>query len=412
MQLELWQSGRLISSVTLPYFQIAQRKQGYSATVIPGLDHSYKLSMTGGGAVSPDWIIEFSDPIFGNRWKRDEIDLAVVGRNCPYPVHSQHDRRYIWSGEHYLTVRGRGACTSFPDMPSVDCRTQPKLSSVEHCPSKCPTGCTNGFCDCASGECLCNAGYAGVDCRIDTCAAARCVNGNCAARYLGRDLLVTRKPCVCSEGWYGDRCDTNVRPPPVAEPEPACLNGCYFHPDTDISSGNLAVIQTSDPKTCCAACQENPACTAWVVAVICFLKSGTQRVHKPGTISGIKCSSTTGATTVAPLLNQCDARCKGQYPHGCNDGYDYGYCNVGGGCAYAQNNDPSWCCFKGCTQQSMTTVAPVVTTAAATGSCDGRCRGAYPFGCNPSFSSGYCNSGGGCSYSAVNHPDWCCFKGC
>ena len=36
---------------------------------------------------------EFSDPIIGNRWKRDEIDLTVAGRNCPYPVNSQHDRR-------------------------------------------------------------------------------------------------------------------------------------------------------------------------------------------------------------------------------------------------------------------------------------------------------------------------------
>jgi hypothetical protein len=93
MQLELWQFGNLISSVTLNFFQIGSRKQGYSATVVPGLDHKYKLSMAGGGDVSPDWIIEFSDPIFGNRWTRDEIDLDVAGRNCPYPVHSQHDRR-------------------------------------------------------------------------------------------------------------------------------------------------------------------------------------------------------------------------------------------------------------------------------------------------------------------------------
>jgi hypothetical protein len=61
--------------------------------VVPGLTHQYRLSMENGGAVSSDWIIEFSDPIFGNRWVRDEIDLFVVGRNCPFPVHSQHDRR-------------------------------------------------------------------------------------------------------------------------------------------------------------------------------------------------------------------------------------------------------------------------------------------------------------------------------
>jgi hypothetical protein len=96
MRLELWQSDKLIGTVTLEYFQIGDRKQGYSATVIPGLDHKYILSMADGENVSPDWIIEFSDPIFGNRWKRDEIDLVVAGRNCPYPVHSQHDRRYFF----------------------------------------------------------------------------------------------------------------------------------------------------------------------------------------------------------------------------------------------------------------------------------------------------------------------------
>jgi hypothetical protein len=95
MTLELWQNGKMLSSVNLNYFQIGDdlRKQGYSATLVPGLDHQYKLSLAGGGAVPSDWIIEFSDPIFGNRWKRDEIDLTVVGRECPKPVHSQHDRR-------------------------------------------------------------------------------------------------------------------------------------------------------------------------------------------------------------------------------------------------------------------------------------------------------------------------------
>lgn len=51
--------------------------------------------MEGGGNVPADWIIEFSDTIFGNRWTRDEIDLFVSGRNCPFPVHSQHDRRFL-----------------------------------------------------------------------------------------------------------------------------------------------------------------------------------------------------------------------------------------------------------------------------------------------------------------------------
>jgi len=240
-------------------------------------------------------------------------------------------------------------------MPPVNCKSQPKLSNVEHCPDKCPNGCTNGYCDCATGECLCNPGFAGSNCHIDTCAAAGCVNGNCVAQYLGRDLVVTNKPCVCMDGWYGDRCDTTTPPPPVPEPVPTCFNGCYFFPDSDITGGQLGVIQTSDPKACCAACNANAACNAWVLSVICFLKTGTQRIHKPGIISGIKCSAEIGSTsgttapvTAAPITTHCDSKCKGEYPYGCNSGFDYGYCNEGGGCTYSITNDPNWCCYKGC----------------------------------------------------------------
>jgi hypothetical protein len=77
-----------------------------------------------------DWIIEFSDSVFGNRWTKDEIKLEVAGRNCPPIINSQHDRRlnflkflrlykiifsfiirWIWSGNDYLKVTGRGACS-------------------------------------------------------------------------------------------------------------------------------------------------------------------------------------------------------------------------------------------------------------------------------------------------------------
>jgi hypothetical protein len=98
LKLELWQKGKLLSSVVLNYFQVGDdpsKKQGYSATIVPGLGMQYRLSLADGGNIPADWIIEFSDPIFGNRWERDELDLVVAGRNCPYPVHSQHDRRYI-----------------------------------------------------------------------------------------------------------------------------------------------------------------------------------------------------------------------------------------------------------------------------------------------------------------------------
>ena len=346
--------------------------------------------------------------------------------------------RYIWSGENYLTVKGRGACTSHPDMAPVNCRTQPKLSNVENCPAKCPNGCTNGYCDCATGECLCNPGFSGSNCNIDTCAAARCVNGNCAAKYLGQDLFVTNKPCICMEGWYGDKCDTTT-PPLVSEPEPACFDGSYYYPDTQITSGHAGLVQTSDAKACSAACKENPECKAWEISVICFLKSGTQRAHRPGVIAGIKCSAQTGPgttapgtmapstvapATTAPTTTVCGGKCKGQYPFGCRDDFEYGYCNEGGGCAYSVNNWPDWCCFKGCGQQPSSTRPPVVTTvpteapttkvtaAPVSTSCNGKCPGQLPHGCNPSFPIGYCNAGGGCSYSTINSPDWCCYQGC
>jgi hypothetical protein len=43
--------------------------------------------------VPKDWIIEFSDIVFGNRFDKDEIKLEVVGRKCKEIVDSTHDRR-------------------------------------------------------------------------------------------------------------------------------------------------------------------------------------------------------------------------------------------------------------------------------------------------------------------------------
>jgi hypothetical protein len=251
-------------------------------------------------------------------------------------------------------VKGRGACTSFPDMPPVDCRSQPKLTNVEHCPGKCPSGCTNGYCDCATGECLCNSGFSGPNCNIDMCAAAGCVNGHCTTQYLGRDLLVTNKPCVCIDGWYGDRCDTRTPPPPVLQPAPMCFNECYFYVDTDITGVQFQLIHTSDPKACCAACTTNAACNSWVfLSSMCFLKTGTQRTHKSGVISGIKCSAGTGSSTIAPITPapitaQCDGKCRENFPYGCSSDFPIGYCSPWGGCSYSTMNDPNWCCFKGC----------------------------------------------------------------
>ena len=44
------------------------------------------------GNVPPSWVIEFSNPVFGNRWTADYIYLTVQGRDCHLKlVFSQHN---------------------------------------------------------------------------------------------------------------------------------------------------------------------------------------------------------------------------------------------------------------------------------------------------------------------------------
>jgi hypothetical protein len=59
-----------------------------------------------------------------------------------------------------------------------------------------------------------------------------------------------------------------------------------------------------------------------------------------------------------------------------------------------------------------TNAPTTVTVTSVSASCDGKCKGQYPYGCNSGFQIGYCNAGGGCSYSPMKGPNWCCFKGC
>merc|ERR1719343_712079 len=113
LKVEVWynsggsQSGNPTSSQLIGFHQVgadfASQKQGYSLPVIPGRDHSYRLSLTSGD-LPDDWVIEFSDPVIGNRWSKDEIYLSVAGRDCGNNglINSQHDRKYIWGGNGYL----------------------------------------------------------------------------------------------------------------------------------------------------------------------------------------------------------------------------------------------------------------------------------------------------------------------
>jgi hypothetical protein len=198
--IQLSQNGKMISSQQVPYFAIGNTgKQGYAMTVIPGTDKSYKISMADGSGISPDWIIEFSDTVYGNRWTPDQIQLTVVGRTCPPTTTSQHDRQYIWgdSNNNYLKVPGRGACTTFPDRPRTDCSKVPQIHLDEQCPQCAGVSCgMNGYCDCGTKKCYCKSGFSGANCQTDICSGKCDGKSACTLRYLGGDLPATLKQCT------------------------------------------------------------------------------------------------------------------------------------------------------------------------------------------------------------------------
>ena len=250
LKVEVWynsggvsgQIGNPDSSQLVGFHQVgadfASSKQGYSVPVIPGRDHSYKLSLTNGN-LPDDWVIEFSDPVIGNRWSQDELVLSVAGRNCGNNglITSQHDRKFIWGGNGYLDDEAwynHGACVGSgnqpPDESIVDCNAQNNnknnrnlregsseatgIIQATQCPGECPGGCdtSNSYCDCGSKTCTCKAGFVGSSCDTDLCAAADCgEHGSCASRYLGGEMSVTdsNTKCICEGTWQGEKCDKN-----------------------------------------------------------------------------------------------------------------------------------------------------------------------------------------------------------
>ena len=134
----------------------------------------------------------------------DEIRLSVMGRNCPEITTSQHDRRYIMGDERtYLTQNGRGACTSFPDMPTIDCNQVSPLAP-DACPELCTQTCdSNSFCDCGGGGCI-------KITEESVCDDLECSSHSiCAGKYLGGQLAPVASACVCSSGYTGPTCDLN-----------------------------------------------------------------------------------------------------------------------------------------------------------------------------------------------------------
>jgi len=171
-------------------------------TVVPGTTQSYKISMADGSGVPNEWNIEFSDTIFGNRWKADEILLSVVGRNCSQTTSSQHDRQFIWGDSNdgnFLKMPGRGACSEYPDSPHIDCTHVPKMYVAEQCDQCATVNCgPNAYCDCGTKQCMCISGFSGPNCQNDICSSAKCdpVKAACAMRYLGGDMQATLQQCV------------------------------------------------------------------------------------------------------------------------------------------------------------------------------------------------------------------------
>ena len=199
--------GSSITQFTLNWFQISDPatpdRQGYATPVATGLDLKYIITRSDGADIPSDWVIEFSDPVMGNKWTPDEIRLEIQGRQCPSITTSQHDRRYIMGDERtYLIQTGRGACTSYPDMPSVDCSTVPQLEPDE-CPELCQDCGSNSFCDCGGTGCV-------EMTKKSVCDDLSCSSHSvCSGKYLGGDLAPIANACVCSQGWTSPTCDFN-----------------------------------------------------------------------------------------------------------------------------------------------------------------------------------------------------------
>ena len=195
LTVQLWQSGAKVSEQLILFHHIgadgASKKQGYAFPVVAGLGHEYRLAQANGSDIPSDWIVEFSDPVIGNRWGKDLLALTVAGWDCGSQIDSSHDRRFVWSGvddaDHLTSdAWGRGACKGLPEMPSVSCDAvaKPTLPACDDCGIETISACN------------------------DTCAAARCgSHGTCTARFMGSDVPVSIGACICEPPYTGPTCE-------------------------------------------------------------------------------------------------------------------------------------------------------------------------------------------------------------
>ena len=145
LRVEAWYDGQGLSSQSIKSPDAVQTitlhatggstgglKQGYTFPVVPMSLASYRLSVVAlDGTVTNvpnDWLIEFSDPVLGNRWAPEFVLMTIQGRDCGSGIiSSQHDRRYISGLSVDDSAWGfHGACVGPDqpsDMPSIACST-------------------------------------------------------------------------------------------------------------------------------------------------------------------------------------------------------------------------------------------------------------------------------------------------
>lgn len=309
-------------------------------------------------------------------------------------------------------------------MPPINCKFKPKLSFIEDCPICNGVTCSTGSsCDCGTGKCSkCEPGYSGPNCQNNICSSTNCVNGICALKYLGGNLPATIDKCVCIEGWYGENCDSKIKP----IPDLSSLYPCEDYCKGDSGKYSYGCSTGSQFGYCglnggCFNTNQKLNNTNMCCFKGCENENELELVSNLPTTTQIS-TSPTSPTSPTTQSSKCDGFCKGNYPYGCSSGFEYGYCNQGGGCNYSPNNFPDFCCFKGCgntpdlfTSQNPATISlstATIQSITQSSKCDGFCKGSYPYGCNGSFKIGYCNQGGGCNYASNNFTDFCCFKGC
>ncbi|KAL6070177.1 G8 domain-containing protein [Balamuthia mandrillaris] len=292
---EVHKDGSLLTQADMRFNKVGStRKEGFTFPVLVDLGYEYVVHRSGGD-IPEDWIIEFSDPVMGNRWEPEEIRLNVRGRNCPEKTTSQHDRRWIYADdEQNFETLGRGACTDYPDMPTIDCAEVPEISLMS-CPDQCNEECPeNAYCDCGTGECRCEAGFFGPDCQRDICASARCgPHGKCTARYLGGTLAPASAACVCEPPFTGPTCEAN--------------------PCEGVTCSGRGVCKPLGESAYVCDCNDR--------------------------FNGENCENT------------CDGFCQGSYPYSCLiGGGDPSFCLQSGGCNYEKSSfsDPNRCCYSNC----------------------------------------------------------------